>query len=92
VPKKANPAKDRPLYRRKPPKPESLGQNLLNPQNKNPQSGFRNPQFIAPAHFTLREDGSIVAGRDGVPPSQIKNENQGQRHAVPPNLIISMLL
>ena len=61
-------------------------------------------KFLAPAHFELREDGSIQSsagvppaphrddgaisvGRDGVSPSQIKSESQGQRHAVPPSLI-----
>jgi site-specific DNA-methyltransferase (adenine-specific) len=44
--------------------------------------------LIATSHFTLREDGAIV-GRDGVSPSQIKSESQGQRHAVPPSLIFT---
>ena len=68
------------LYRRKAPKPAPVGKS-------NPD--FIRAHPIAPAHFTLREDGTIVAGRDGVSPSQIKNKNQGQRHAVPPNLIFS---
>jgi site-specific DNA-methyltransferase (adenine-specific) len=46
---------------------------------------------IIPAPFELREDGSIqlATGTDGVSPSQIKSDSQGQRHAVPPDLIFS---
>jgi site-specific DNA-methyltransferase (adenine-specific) len=37
---------------------------------KTPQSEFRNPHFLAPAHFTLREDGSIAAGEEQAARSQ----------------------
>jgi len=95
VPKKATSAKPRPLYRRPPPKPRSAEHRSARAKSTNPQSNaprsteFRHPHFLASTHFTLREDGSIVTGRDGVSPSQIKSDSQGQRHAVPPSLIFS---
>jgi site-specific DNA-methyltransferase (adenine-specific) len=70
VPKKT-PAKPKPLYRRKPPKAGVRSQNLearsekddLGPQALRLAPAVRHPHFLAPAHFELREDGSI-----GVPP------------------------
>jgi site-specific DNA-methyltransferase (adenine-specific) len=84
VSKKA-PAKLKPLYRQKLPKPKLVGRDSVEPKLKGgdasprrPHSGraalprsqaeqqfgptnseFRNPHLLAPAHFTLREDGSI---------------------------------
>ncbi len=71
MPKKA-PIKPKPLYRRKPPKPEGVTGDECRVTRKEksvgressraetPQSEFRHPHLIAPAHFTLREDGNIV--------------------------------
>ena len=70
MPKKAKPAKDRPLYRRKPPKAASPQSTVRSPRSdtRSPavDSGqatvdFSHPHYLAPSHFTLREDGSIVA-------------------------------
>ncbi len=73
MPKKT-PSKPKPLYRRPAPKPAVK---VHSPQStaKSPNSAtrpstvdsgpvtpdFSHPHFIAPSHFTLREDGSIVA-------------------------------
>jgi hypothetical protein len=65
VPKKATSAKPRPLYRRPPPKPRSAKHRSARTKSTNTQSNaprsaeFRHPHFLAPSHFTLREDGSI---------------------------------
>jgi len=86
-------SRQRPLYNSPPPKPKGRAvlprrPNITADQQVSPtEKYFPHAHPIAPTHFTLREDGSIVTGRDGVSPSQIKTENQGQRHAVPPNLI-----
>ena len=80
--------KTKPLYRRPAPKPRGRKTEVRSQKSdvSPPSSAFRP---LPPAHFTLREDGAISVGRDGVSPSQIKSESQGQRHAVPPNLIFS---
>jgi hypothetical protein len=61
VPKKAKPAKDRPLCRRQPPKAKRLGQDLQNSQDKTGHSvdSVKNPHFLAPVHFELKEVGFI---------------------------------
>ncbi len=89
--KKSKPVKRRPFYRKPPPKPKgraalprSQAEQQLGPTNDIPHA-----HPLAPSHFTLREDGEISVGRDGVSPSQIKSDSQGQRHAVPPSLIFS---
>jgi site-specific DNA-methyltransferase (adenine-specific) len=81
VPKKS-PANKKSFYKSKPPK--SVGR-AGRPQGPRAENNIGKP--IPSAHFQLREDGSIIARRDGVSPSQIENESQGQRHAVPPDLI-----
>jgi site-specific DNA-methyltransferase (adenine-specific) len=67
VPKKT-PAKSKPLYRRKPPKatsPKSSDHSLQSdtrPSTVDPELAtvnFHHPHFLAPSHFTLREDGTI---------------------------------
>ena len=91
MPKKA-PAKSKPLYRRKPPKPggvaggkwqvtrkaKSVGRDSVEPKSSTPST--LNPQpstlvlphahLISPAHFELREDGSIGAPASGTARSQ----------------------
>jgi len=71
--------KTKPLYRKPPPKPsEGVTGDTWQVTGKTkdvtgdarrvtrtPQSEFRNPHFIASAHFTLREDGSIGAPASG---------------------------
>ncbi len=77
MPRKAKSPK--PLYRQKPPaKPPATE-----------TDDFVHATPIAPAHFKLREDGSIQVGRDGVSPSPIKTESPGQRHPAPPSLTFS---
>ena len=83
------------FYARKPPgrggqKPEDRSQ-TSDLRSSTPNLRPRSSVFhtLAPSHFTLREDGSVVTGRDGVPPSQTETKSRGQRHAVPPNLIYS---
>jgi hypothetical protein len=91
VPKKAKSAKRRAFYKSPPPKPLKVGSSRCDDrtaQRAVPTSVLPHAHPVAPSHFTLREDGAIV-GRDGVSPSQIKSESQGQRHAVPPSLIFT---
>ncbi len=93
--KQKNAGKLRPLYQSPPPKPErgihsaSPGERAATPKRTKVRAptDFPHAHALAPAHFELREDGELVLGRDGVSPSQIEGEIQGQRHAVPPNLI-----
>jgi hypothetical protein len=76
VPKKKNgghPQGPRPLYRRKPPKAKTSGQDLQNAPNKSHSEhsvdSVKNPHFPPPSHFALREDGSIqkIKGSATVP-------------------------
>jgi site-specific DNA-methyltransferase (adenine-specific) len=84
VPKKSKPTKHRPFYKSKPPKPKSVGRASSRAENN-----IGHP--VSPAHFELREDGSIrPVGRDSVEPKSISHsESQGSRDSCPtiPNLI-----
>jgi len=60
VPKKKQPARPRPLYRKPPPKPEAGRQKS---EVRPPASDIGHPHFLAPANFTLREDGSIETAK-----------------------------
>jgi site-specific DNA-methyltransferase (adenine-specific) len=42
-----------------------------------PQSEFRNPHFIAPSHFTLREDGSIQSTAETLRRRENESEKLG---------------
>ncbi len=76
MPKKAKPAKDRPLYKSPPPKPvtsdkwrvtsktESVGR--ASPRAETPHSEFHNPHFLPPAHFELKEDGTIETAKHAI--------------------------
>ena len=86
MPKKAKSAKDRPLYKSSPPKPGRAA--LLRSQadrQVGPTSDFLHPHFLAPSHFTLREDGSIQTIRvaqasglssSGVAPDEMTEDNR----------------
>jgi site-specific DNA-methyltransferase (adenine-specific) len=104
VPNKKNrgraqaPAKrPKPFYKSPPPKPKGRAALLrrpniaADPQVSPTDKDFVHAEIIPASHFELREDGSvqIEMGTDGVSPSQIKSDSQGQRHAVPPDLIFS---
>ena len=92
MPKKKQPVKQRPLYRRKPPKSVSSDEcqvtrkantaGRASPRAETPQSEFHNPHFLAPAHFTLHEDGSIATF--GVPPSGGPNRLKPELQTTPP--------
>jgi hypothetical protein len=83
----------RPLYKSPPPKPERGSVTRSNSQNRKANSGsqsrapedFVHATPIVPAHFELREDGSISpVGRDSVEPKS-KSESQGSRDFRPTN-------
>ena len=74
--KKTSPKDPKPLYRRKPPgrkpKDESPAPKANPPStfDPRPSANIRHPHFIAPSHFTLRDDGSILDCGDTSPLSK----------------------
>jgi site-specific DNA-methyltransferase (adenine-specific) len=82
---------EKPLYRQKLPKAKASRQDLQNSQDKNHSvhsvDSVKHPHFPAPAHFELREDGSIqkIKGSAtvpvasfGVPPNEMPENASGE--------------
>ena len=88
MPKKSKtpPCEPKPLYRRAAPKPPRSRNLQVAPPDRSLKaaatSEFRHPHFLAPSHFTLREDGSIES-RAGVPPAPGTGANEDRRDACP---------
>ncbi len=62
-------AKEKPFYAGKPPKAEGQKSDVRSQKSdvRPPTSDLRHPHFLAPSHFTFRDDGTIIPF--GVPPS-----------------------
>ncbi len=105
MPKKSKPAKRQPLYRRPPPKPAGLKSTVHSSQSKaqspksapRPSTGdsgpatadFSHPHFLAPSHFTLREDGSVAGVSDFGSRVSGTNSPDARRQTPSPRLVFS---